>query len=109
MSPAPALTLVVVRCRDLEQSRRFYQAIGLILTAEQHGTGPLHYSSQLGATVLELYPASDAPSNVRLGVCVTDVRATLESIHAVGGRVERNQRLRSKRLLFVIQTTIRLS
>jgi len=83
MSPAPALTLVVVRCRDLEQSRRFYQAIGLILTAEQHGTGPLHYSSQLGAT------ASDAPSNVRLGVCVTDVRATLESIHAVGGRVER--------------------
>ena len=85
----PALTLVVVRCRDLEQSRRFYQATGRVLTAEQHGTGPLHYSSQMGTTVLEFYPASAAPSNVRLGVSVTDVTAAVESVRAIGGRVDR--------------------
>jgi len=85
----PALTLVVVRCQDLEQSRRFYQAIGIILTPEQHGTGPLHYSAQMGTTVLELYPASAAPSNVRLGVGVTDVAAAVEAVRTVGGRVDR--------------------
>jgi catechol 2,3-dioxygenase-like lactoylglutathione lyase family enzyme len=53
----PALTLVVVRCRDLEQSRRFYQAISLILTAEQHGTGPLHYSNQTGGSASALLRA----------------------------------------------------
>src|SRR6185369_2197972 len=85
----PALSLVVVRCRDLERSRQFYQAIGLVLTAEQHGSGPLHYSTKLGTTVLELYPASAEPSNVRLGVAVIDVAAAVESVRAIGGRVDR--------------------
>ena len=53
--------------------------------AEQHGTGPLHYSSQMGATVLELYPASAAPSSVRLGISVPDVAAAVESVRAIGG------------------------
>jgi catechol 2,3-dioxygenase-like lactoylglutathione lyase family enzyme len=89
MDLMPTLALLVARCRDLEQSRRFYQALGLVFTAEQHGTGPLHYSCQLGTTVLELYPAMAAASNVRLGFGVTDVIAAVESVRAIGARVDR--------------------
>ena len=85
----PALNLLVVRSRDLEHSRRFYEALGLAFAAEQHGTGPLHYSSQLGTTVLELYPASLESSTIRLGFSVTDVSATVESVRSIGGRVDR--------------------
>jgi lactoylglutathione lyase len=83
------LTLLVLRCRDLEASRGFYAALGLVLVPEQHGTGPGHYSCQLGTTVLELYPASEPTSSVRLGVAVPDVAKVLEAIRATGGRVER--------------------
>jgi lactoylglutathione lyase len=85
----PTLTLVVIRCRDLEHSRRFYEALGLAFTPEQHGAGPFHYSTQLGATVLELYPASAATSAVRLGFGVTDVTAAVNAVRSIGGRVDR--------------------
>lgn len=83
------LTLLVLRCRDLEASRGFYAALGLVIVPEQHGTGPAHYSCQLGSTVLELHPASGPTSNVRVGVSIPDVAAAIEAIRAVGGRVER--------------------
>jgi len=85
----PTLTLVVVRCRDLEHSRRFYEALGFAFTPEQHGAGPLHYSTQLGTSVLELYPASAAASAVRLGFGVTDVTAAVDAVRSIGGRVDR--------------------
>ena len=34
----------VIYCQDLEKSRIFYELIGFILTWEQHGSGPVHYS-----------------------------------------------------------------
>jgi len=83
------LTLLVLRCSDLELSRRFYAALGLAFTTEQHGGGPLHYSCQLGTTVLELYPASSASSSVRLGLAVSDMTAAIESVRALGARVDR--------------------
>jgi len=85
----PTLTLVVVRCRDLEHSRRFYEALGLVFVPEQHGASPVHYSTQLGTTVLELYPASAAASAVRLGIGVTNVTAAVDAVRAIGGRVAR--------------------
>jgi lactoylglutathione lyase len=101
------LTLVVVRCRDLEQSRRFYEALGLSFNTERHGAGPVHYSTRLGTTVLELYPAGAAPSNVRLGVGVANVATAVDSVRAVGCRVDRAPTAQD--VMFVIQTTMRLS
>ncbi|HEX2731005.1 MAG TPA: hypothetical protein VHM70_05345 [Polyangiaceae bacterium] len=37
------LALLVLRCQDLERSRQFYAALGLVFTSEQHGSGPVHY------------------------------------------------------------------
>jgi lactoylglutathione lyase len=85
----PTLSLMVLRCRDIEQSRNFYQALGLVFTEEKHGIGPLHYSAQLGPTVLELYPAGNSPSSVRLGISVADLTAAVEAVRSLGGRVDR--------------------
>jgi catechol 2,3-dioxygenase-like lactoylglutathione lyase family enzyme len=84
-----ALALVVLGCRNLDSSRRFYESLGLVFATERHGSGPLHYSSALGTTVLELYPASSATSNVRLGLVVPDVASAVESVRSEGGQVDR--------------------
>ncbi|MEM6989439.1 MAG: VOC family protein [Myxococcota bacterium] len=86
----PTLTYVVLRCKDLERSRRFYAALGLALTQEHHGAGPMHYSADVGGTVLELYPQRAASSaDVRVGLRGIRPWPDAESLVAAGGVVER--------------------
>lgn len=83
------LNLVVLRCRDLERSLRFYAALGLDLVEEKHGRGPVHYSSALGGVVLELYPARGrSTADVRIGIVVHDIASALSEVRALGGVVE---------------------
>jgi len=89
--PIARLKLLVLRCRDLEASRRFYEALGLLLTTEQHGSGPIHYSCQLGDVLLELYPGGTCTKALRLGIVVPNVPAATEAIRAHGGHVVLNQ------------------
>lgn len=85
-----ALTLLVLRCRDIEKSRAFYDGIGLVLSAEQHGDGPRHYSACIGPSLLELYPHSGADSRgLRIGLRVTDLSRALACAERLGGRVLR--------------------
>lgn len=83
----PMLNLLVLRCGNLEASRRFYQALGLALIEEKHGNGPVHYSCTLGPTVLELYPgtspAMHAPTEM-LGLSVGDISAVLTALDLAG-------------------------
>jgi len=82
---APQASYVVLRVPDLERSASFYRSLGLALTEEKHGDGPLHYSFPLSSDVVcELYPlrvANPAPAQgIRLGFAVPDpdrVRAEL--------------------------------
>jgi hypothetical protein len=64
-----AVNLLVLRCKDVELTRRFYEKLGISFATEKHGNGPEHYAWQNAGFVLELYPASprQAPDNVRLG------------------------------------------
>lgn len=64
-----AINLLVLRCKDMEATRRFYEQLGLAFFTERHGAGPQHYAWQSAGFVLELYPAAtnQAPDNVRLG------------------------------------------
>jgi lactoylglutathione lyase len=57
------LSLVVLRTDNIEAALAFYQAIGLQFQQEQHGSGPIHYSCQIGSAVMELFPgeAGTAP------------------------------------------------
>ena len=87
---AIAVSLIVLRCLDLERSRRFYEALGLTLRPEQHGVGPRHYSAVVGETVVELYPQGDATtSGLRLGFLIQDLPAVLAAIAHGDGNVMR--------------------
>jgi catechol 2,3-dioxygenase-like lactoylglutathione lyase family enzyme len=63
------VSLLVLRCKDVNATRRFYEELGLVFTKEKHGAGPEHYAWDNGGFVFELYPTADnqPPDNVRLG------------------------------------------
>ena len=82
------LEYIVLRCSDLEGSRRFYEALGLQCSREQHGQGPPHYSCHVGQVVLELYPLSGRSSaGLRLGLRVPSVRTIVEGMERMGSDV----------------------
>ncbi|WP_437579065.1 VOC family protein [Sorangium sp. So ce887] len=83
--PVLGLTLVVLRCANLELSKQFYEALGLSFNPEQHGSGPPHYSTLLGETVLELYPADTTPGTpIRLGFVVPHLDGAVGAARALG-------------------------
>jgi len=83
------LNLLVLRCRDIERSKSFYQLFGMAFNREQHGNGPEHYSSSDeangGGGVMELYPTEGAaPDQTGLGF----VTGELDDLHML---LRRNQ------------------
>lgn len=54
------LNLLVLRCESIDKTRCFYENFGFVFVKEQHGNGPVHYSTKVQDIVLELYPASQA-------------------------------------------------
>ena len=50
------LNLFVLRCKDIEVTKKFYEKLGFEFIEEQHGKGPVHYSCDVGGVLLELYP-----------------------------------------------------
>jgi lactoylglutathione lyase len=65
------VNLLVLRCKDVELTRRFYEQLGLVFAQEKHGTGPRHYAWESSGFVLELYPAEgQPPDNVRIGFSI---------------------------------------
>ncbi len=62
----------------------------MILAAERHGQGPLHYAGQLDNVVLEVYPLpSGHPANAttRLGFSVPKLEDVFRSLQAVGAPI----------------------
>jgi lactoylglutathione lyase len=64
----PTISLIVLRTSQMEAALAFYKALGLVFTEESHGTGPIHYSTQTGPSVLEIYPGEPSePINRKAG------------------------------------------
>ena len=79
----PALSYLVLRCADLELSRQFYEALGVQLLPEQHGSGLKHYSSDVGGVILELYPFGGKPtSGLQIGFVVPDLGRVVEVLRS---------------------------
>lgn len=80
------LDLLVLRCSDLQASKQFYQKLGFRFAEEQHGSGPVHYSSQDAGFVIELYPlaGSESVDNTRLGFSVESIRHIIPSLCLTG-------------------------
>ena len=79
-----SLNLLVLRCRDLEASRTFYELLGLRFTKHAHGAGPEHYAHEDERGVFELYPTSalDAAGATGLGFAVADLEGARASLAA---------------------------
>jgi catechol 2,3-dioxygenase-like lactoylglutathione lyase family enzyme len=89
------MNLVVIRVADLERSREFYSTLGLDLTLEKHGTGPLHYSCEMNDVVVELYPTKKSPTGGgRIGLRVPTPRRAVERLLASGHISDRSVTLR---------------
>jgi lactoylglutathione lyase len=82
--PNIVLESIVVRCTEIERSRAFYELLGLSFVREQHGGGPVHYSTRLGQTLLELYPSKTAASPMRFGVRTSEFDACIATLKAMG-------------------------
>ncbi|APR81072.1 Hypothetical protein A7982_06419 [Minicystis rosea] len=86
----PRLTYLVLRCADLEASRRFYEVLGFTVTPEQHGTGPQHHACRAGDVVLELYAlGAEKSTGARLGLVVEDVEHAIFAVREAGGAIVR--------------------
>jgi len=53
------INLLVLRCKDIEVTKRFYEKLGFEFIKEQHGKSPVHYSCDVGGVLLELYPLKE--------------------------------------------------
>lgn len=86
-----SLTLLVLKTRQIEQLRRFYQALGIELAEEQHGRGPVHFAGRAGGVVIEVYPLQneDTPvdASTRLGFTVDTLAEVVVRLQAIGAQI----------------------
>ncbi len=87
----PALNLVVLRAANLEISLKFYQSLGLEFVQEQHGNGPIHYSCEIGSTVIEIYPGKPGTAPDRKNAGATTIGFQVENLDAVVKTLEDNR------------------
>ena len=86
--PGVALKLLVLKTPQVEKLRVFYQALGVELAEERHGSGPLHYAGKIGDAVLEIYPLADegaaADTTTRLGFAVDRLVEVVQALREAG-------------------------
>jgi lactoylglutathione lyase len=80
---APALSLLVLRTAKMEATREFYRALGLELNQEQHGSGPIHFSCEVGNTILEIYPGGNGAAPERKSGGATMLGFSVNSLDAL--------------------------
>jgi predicted enzyme related to lactoylglutathione lyase len=88
------LSLIVLRTSKMEETLAFYKMLGFTFVEEQHGSGPVHYSTQIASSVLEIYPGDAAAPVDRkasgatmLGFSVASVDNVLTSFQTMRSQV----------------------
>lgn len=70
------IRLLVLRTGSPEKTVAFYGLLGFIFDYHKHGNSPYHYTTQIGETILEIYPfaknQTEADKNLRLGFAIDD-------------------------------------
>jgi predicted enzyme related to lactoylglutathione lyase len=79
----PALSLLVLRTAQMDKSLAFYRSLGLGFVEEKHGSGPVHYSTQIGSIVMEIYPGEAAPAMNRKAAGATMIGLAVDSVDSV--------------------------
>ena len=101
-----SINLLVLRCKDIDLTRHFYQQLGFGFIEEKHGKGPVHYACNNGGFVLELYPTAEgqSPDNVRVGF-LTDDLVTLNGdlLNGPGVKVVKPPAATADRIVMVLE------
>jgi predicted enzyme related to lactoylglutathione lyase len=91
---SPIVSLIVLRTAHVESTLAFYRAFGLEFAEEQHGSGPIHFSSEVNGTVLEIYPGAEGSAPPRqnggatmLGFRVGSVDTIVTLLQQLGAQV----------------------
>jgi len=86
-----SFTLLVLKTRQIEPLRRFYQTLGIELTDEKHGNGPLHFAGKVGDVVIEIYPLLDdsaqVDSSTRLGFGVENLAEVIQVLQKLETKI----------------------
>jgi catechol 2,3-dioxygenase-like lactoylglutathione lyase family enzyme len=86
----PRLNLVVLRSPDVERAVEFYRQMGLPFTRHSHGSGPIHFASEVNGMVFELYPLApkSAPTTgARIGFLVDNVDDVVAKLSKFGAEI----------------------
>jgi lactoylglutathione lyase len=89
-APPPHLNLVVLRSADIDRAATFYQRMGLLFTRHSHGSGPVHYSSEVSGLVFEICPlaANATPTTgTRIGFRVDSVDEIVALLAELGAQI----------------------
>ncbi len=82
------LNLLVIRSKDIEQSRQFYELLGLNFEPHQHGQDAPHFAAEQNGFVFEIYPCRGKDTTAtRFGFGVNHLEATFDSLIAAGAQV----------------------
>jgi hypothetical protein len=49
----------------MEETKQFFQSIGLEFVEEKHGNGPAHWACEINGNVLEIYPEQENKSSLQ--------------------------------------------
>ena len=83
-----ALSLCVLKTRQVNSLRRFYGSLGIELAEEQHGKGPVHYAGRISGLVFEVYPLPEdgtpPDATTRLGFVVEKVADVVQALQTFG-------------------------
>lgn len=78
------IRLLVIRTGSPEKTAAFYSLLGLIFDYHKHGNSPYHYTTQIGETILEIYPLAknqtEADKNLRLGFTLDNFDTTIDTL-----------------------------
>ncbi|MCA9176466.1 MAG: hypothetical protein KDB14_18390 [Planctomycetales bacterium] len=105
-APAAALHLLVIRSLAPDRTVQFYEQLGLTFCREQHGSGPVHWSTNLADTLLEVYPAQseqEVDRSTRLGLRLADVESTATELRQCDVVVVSEPRETSRGLCAVVK------
>jgi len=89
-APPPRLNLVVIRSKAIDRAVGFYKEMGLLFTQHRHGSGPLHYTSDVDGLIFEIYPLKpDQPptTGTRIGFHVDDVDRVVGMLSKIGATI----------------------
>jgi len=82
--------LIVIRTIDLPRLVDFYRCMEIEFTEHRHGSGPMHFATDLCGVVFEIYPTKK-PENVdratRLGFSVRGLQTAVDSLRSLGAAI----------------------